>query len=50
MSDLEIELAQSAYRLSMAAQILKDSAPSVAAYLTEQVEINRELLKPMRQP
>lgn len=50
MTDLEIELAQSTYRLHMAVQMLQDSAPSVAAYLTEQVERNRELLKPMRQP
>ena len=50
MSDLEIELAQSTYRLHMAAQMLKESAPSLAAYLSEQIERNRDLLKPMRQP
>jgi len=50
MSDLEIELVQSTYRLHMAAQMLKESAPSLAAYLTEQIEKNREMLKPMRQP
>ena len=50
MSDLEIELCQSSYRMHMAAQMLKDSAPSLAAYLTEQIERNRELLKPMRAP
>jgi hypothetical protein len=49
MTDLEIELCQSTYRLHMAVQMLKDSAPSVAAFLTEQVEKNREMLKPMRQ-
>jgi len=47
MTDLEIELSQSAYRLRMAAQILSDTAPSVAAYLMEQAEKNIELLKPI---
>ena len=47
MTDIEIELAQSAYRLRMAAQILSHTAPSLAAYLTEQAEKNIELLKPI---
>ena len=49
MSDLEIELCQSSYRLHLAAQMLKDSSPRLAEYLTEQIERNRDLLKPMRQ-
>jgi len=48
MTDLEIELCQSTYRLRMAAQILKTyGAPAIAEYLTEQVEKNAALLAPM---
>jgi hypothetical protein len=47
MTDVEIELAQSAYRLRMAAQVLSDTAPSLSAYLKEQAEKNIELLKPI---
>ena len=49
MSDLEIELVQSTYRLQMAVQMLRSTSPSLAVYFTEQIEKNRELLKPIRQ-
>ena len=47
MTDIEIELAQSAYRLRMAAQVLSHTAPSLAEYLKEQAEKNIDLLKPI---
>ena len=47
MTDIEIELAQSAYRLRMAAQVLSHTAPSLSEYLKEQAEKNIELLKPI---
>ena len=47
MTDVEIELAQSAYRLRMAAQVLSDKAPALSEYLKEQAEKNIELLKPI---
>lgn len=50
MTDLEIELAQSSYRLRMAAQALKGDYPSLATYLNEQADRNRDLLKPIKVP
>ena len=48
MTDIEIELSQSAYCLRMAAQILScRGSEEVAAYLREQADKNFDLLLPV---
>ena len=50
MTDVEIELSQSAYCLRMAAQILScRGSEDVAAYLREQADKNVNLLLPVVQ-